>query len=48
MAFSIHTIHRPLARSQRVPISEAFNVNARPPKKSELTWKMFSRYGERF
>jgi sterol 3beta-glucosyltransferase len=36
LASSIHTIHRPLARSQRVPIPDAFNTNARPPKKKRV------------
>ena len=33
LASSLHTIHRPLARSQRVPIPNAFKHNARPSKK---------------
>jgi len=36
LASSIHTIHRPLARSQRVPIPEAFSINARPPRKKRV------------
>lgn len=36
LASSIHTIHRPLARSQRVPIPDAFNLSARSPKKKRV------------
>jgi sterol 3beta-glucosyltransferase len=36
LASSLHTIHRPFARSQRVPIPNAFNPSARPPKKKRV------------
>jgi sterol 3beta-glucosyltransferase len=36
LASSLHTIHRPFARSQRVPIPNAFNPSAHPPKKKRV------------
>jgi sterol 3beta-glucosyltransferase len=36
LASSIHTIHRPLARSQRVPIPNTFQTNARPARKEPV------------